>query len=68
VAIYPLNSDETLMGSAIRLECRDDGEAIKRAENLKGHFVELWQGERRIGRLNIKTMALQPKPVTARTQ
>jgi hypothetical protein len=55
------------MGSAIRLECRDDGEAIKRAENLKGHFVELWQGERRIGRLNIKTMALQPKPVTART-
>jgi hypothetical protein len=49
-----LDSDGVLMGSAIRLEFPNDGVAIKHAENIKGHFVEIWQGERRIGRTNIK--------------
>jgi hypothetical protein len=51
---YTLDSDGALMGSAMRLKCRDDNAAIKHAETIKGHFVEVWQGQRRIGRFNIK--------------
>jgi hypothetical protein len=50
---YALDSVGTFTGSAVRLECPNDSAAIKHTENIKGHFVELWQGDRRIGRFNI---------------
>jgi hypothetical protein len=50
---YALNSEGTLMGSAVRIKCSDDGAAIKHAQNIKGNFVELWQDERRVGRFSI---------------
>jgi hypothetical protein len=46
-----LDAHGTLNGSASRLHCSDDGVAIKHAEEMiGGNFVELWQGERRVGR------------------
>jgi hypothetical protein len=48
---YILDLNETLTGPSTRLDFPDDNAAIKYAEKMVGgHFVELWQGERRIGR------------------
>ena len=60
---YILDAHGALKGPASRLHCPDDGAAIKHAEQMIGsHFVELWQGERRIGRFNTvqRRKRLQP--------
>jgi hypothetical protein len=50
---YILDAHGTLKGRAGRLHFPDDGAAIKHAEKMiGGHFVELWQGERRVGRFD----------------
>jgi hypothetical protein len=55
---YILDSSETLQGPATRIDCADDSVAIKQAKEIVGgYFVELWQGERRIGRFDSKTQS-----------
>jgi hypothetical protein len=52
---YILDSSGTLKGPATRVNCADDSAAIKQAKQIVGgYFVELWQGERRIGRFDTK--------------
>jgi hypothetical protein len=49
---YIIGSDRQLMRS-VRLDCPDDSVAIIQAEHtLDAYTVELWQGERRIGRFD----------------
>jgi hypothetical protein len=53
---YVLAASGALKGPATRIDCSDDSAAIKQAKQIVGgHFVELWQGERRIGRFDTKT-------------
>jgi hypothetical protein len=48
---YVLNKDDSIR-LAIDLYCEDDDTARDRAQQLvDGHDVELWRGERKIGRL-----------------
>jgi hypothetical protein len=64
---YILASNAAFKGSATRLDCLDDAAAIKQAEQMVGgHFVELWQDERRLGRFSTRLEAFRPKPVAAR--
>ena len=49
---YIISADGQLIRS-VRLDCPDDGSAIKQAElMLDGYSVEIWQLERRIGRFD----------------
>jgi hypothetical protein len=53
---YILDSGAALKAAAMRVDCCDDNAAIKQAEQIVGgYFVELWQGERRVGRFKTKT-------------
>jgi hypothetical protein len=50
---YILDADETLKGTASHLHFSGDGAAIKHVgQMIGGDFVELWEGERRIGRFD----------------
>ena len=52
--IYTIGSDGHFY-SSIPLDCADDAEATKQAEQLvDGHYVELWQRDRKIARLDRK--------------
>jgi hypothetical protein len=53
---YILDADAALAGSALRYDCPSDSDAIKRAHGIAGHFVELWQDDRRIGRFDGKRL------------
>jgi hypothetical protein len=58
---YILDSSGALKGAATRMDCADDNAAIKQAKLIVGGcFVELWQGERRIGRFETKTQSKPP--------
>jgi hypothetical protein len=51
--LYLLDTKKALKGPASRVHFSDDGAAIKHAEQMiGGEFVELWVGERRVGRFD----------------
>ena len=50
--IYSVTSDGHIVGPAAVVTCKNDQEAISRAEQLKnGHDVELWNLDRFIARI-----------------
>jgi hypothetical protein len=52
--VYIVDSDDHFH-SSVSLECADDTEAMKQAEQLvDGHDVELWQRDRKITRFDKK--------------
>ena len=51
---YIIDSDGRFR-EAVQLDCPDDNEAVKQAEQLvDGHDVELWQRARKIARFDRK--------------
>jgi len=51
--IFTLTSDDHIKGAPALVVCKNDSAALQRAKKmLDGHNLEVWQGGRRITRLN----------------
>jgi hypothetical protein len=52
--VYIIGNDGHFV-SAIQLDCPDDNAAIESAKQfINGHDIELWQGDRKIAKLDRK--------------
>lgn len=50
--VYPIDEKGHIVGSPKILTCDEEEEAVRKAKSLvNGHDIEVWQGNRYLGRL-----------------